>query len=63
MAVPNKAAARVAPAAQRLEDEAAALASGTDKFLETTAQYIAAHPVQSLGLAIAAGYLLSRITR
>ena len=25
--------------------------------------YIAAHPLQSLGLAIAAGYLLSRLTR
>ena len=63
MAVANKAAGRATPAVQRLEDEAAALASGTDKFLETTAQYIAAHPVQSLGLAIAAGYLLSRLTR
>jgi ElaB/YqjD/DUF883 family membrane-anchored ribosome-binding protein len=63
MAVLNKVAARAAPAAQRLEDEAAALASGAEKFLETTAKYIAAHPVQSLGLAIAAGYLLSRLTR
>jgi ElaB/YqjD/DUF883 family membrane-anchored ribosome-binding protein len=63
MAVLDRAAARAAPAAQRLEDEAAQLASVTDKFLETTAKYIAAHPVQSLGLAIAAGYLLSRLTR
>jgi hypothetical protein len=28
-----------------------------------TSKYIAAHPLQSLGLAIAAGYLLSRLTR
>ena len=63
MAVLDKAAARAAPTAQRLEDEAAALASGTDKFLETTAKYIAAHPVQSLGLAIAAGYLLGHYVR
>jgi ElaB/YqjD/DUF883 family membrane-anchored ribosome-binding protein len=63
MAVLDQAAARAAPAVRRLEDEAASFASGTEKFLETTAKYIAAHPVQSLGLAIAAGYLLSRLTR
>jgi ElaB/YqjD/DUF883 family membrane-anchored ribosome-binding protein len=53
----------VAPAAQWLEDEADTLTSGKDKFLETTSKYIAAHPLQSLGLALAAGYLLSRLTR
>ena len=53
----------VAPAAQRLEDEAETLARGREQFLETTSRYIAAHPLQSLGLAIAAGYLLSRLTR
>ena len=52
-----------APAAQWLEDEAETLASGKEKFLETTSKYIASHPLQSLGLAIAAGYLLSRLTR
>jgi len=52
-----------APAAQWLEDEAETLARGKEKFLETTSKYIAAHPLQSLGLAIAAGYLLSRLTR
>ena len=52
-----------APAAQWLEDEAETLASAKEKFLETTSKYIAAHPLQSLGLAIAAGYLLSRLTR
>jgi ElaB/YqjD/DUF883 family membrane-anchored ribosome-binding protein len=63
MQILDKAAARAASATRRIEDEAATLANGTDKFLETTAKYIAAHPVQSLGLAIAAGYLLSRLTR
>ena len=52
-----------APAAQWLEDEAKTLASSKEKFLETTSKYIASHPLQSLGLAIAAGYLLSRLTR
>ena len=61
MGIRNEATA--ARAAQRLEDEAEILAKGTEKFLETTATYIAAHPLQSLGLAIAAGYLLSRLTR
>ena len=50
-------------AAQSLEDEADILAKETEKFLETTSRYIAAHPLQSLGLAVAAGYLLSRLTR
>ena len=49
--------------AQGLEDEADTLASGREKFLQTTSRYIAAHPLQSLGLVIAAGYLLSRLTR
>ena len=61
MGIRNEATA--ARAAQRLEDEAEILANGTAKFLETTSTYIAAHPLQSLGLAIAAGYLLSRLTR
>jgi hypothetical protein len=63
MAVLDQLVAHATPAAQRLEDEAAALASGTDKFLETTARYIAAKPAQSLGLAIAAGYVLSHYVR
>lgn len=50
-------------AAERFDDEAEKLARDTEKFLETTSKYIAAHPLQSLGLAIAAGYLLSRLTR
>ena len=61
MGIRNEATA--ARAAQELEDEAATLAKDTEKFLETTSRYIAAHPLQSLGLAIAAGYLLSRLTR
>ena len=52
-----------APAAQWLEDQGETLSSGAEKFLETSAKYIAAHPLQSLGLAVAAGYLLSRLTR
>jgi hypothetical protein len=59
----NKATVRAHGAVDQLEDEAETLARGKEKFLETTSKYIAAHPPQSLGLAIAAGYLLSRPTR
>ena len=31
--------------------------------LNGASKFIAAHPLQSLGLALAAGYLLSRLTR
>ena len=52
-----------APAAKWLEDQGTALNTGSEKFVDSTSKYIAAHPLQSLGLAIAAGYLLSRLTR
>ena len=60
MQILKEATLRAQSAADR-DDEA--LARGTEKFLETTSKYIAAHPLQSLGLAIAAGYRLSRLTR
>ncbi|HUQ76707.1 MAG TPA: hypothetical protein VM183_18455 [Burkholderiales bacterium] len=63
MGMTNKAADRAHDAIDQANDEAAALADGTEKFLETTSKYIAAHPLQALGLAFAAGYLLSRLTR
>jgi ElaB/YqjD/DUF883 family membrane-anchored ribosome-binding protein len=56
----NKAAIRAHGAVDRVAN---AVAPGREKFFETTSKYIAAHPLQSLGLAIAAGYLLSRLTR
>jgi ElaB/YqjD/DUF883 family membrane-anchored ribosome-binding protein len=64
MAVPNKAAADATrPATQWLEDHGDAARGGADRLLEASSRYIAAHPLQSVGLAIAAGYLLSRLTR
>ena len=61
MGVLKEATARAHSAIDR--DEAETLARGTEKFLDTTSKYIAAYPLQSLGLAIATGYLLSRLTR
>ncbi|MEA3195876.1 MAG: hypothetical protein QOD26_4209 [Betaproteobacteria bacterium] len=74
MEVINKATARVhgavdqvahaaAPAAKWLEEQSETLTAGGEKILNSTVKYIAAHPFQSLGLALAAGYLLSRLTR
>lgn len=74
MEMMNKAAARVhgaidevanaaKPAANWLEEQGEALTEGGGKLLDRTGKYIAAHPLQSIGLAIAAGYLISRLTR
>ena len=74
MEVLNKATARVhgavdqvanaaAPAAKWLEEQGDTLSSGGEKMLESTVKYIAAHPLQSLAVALAAGYVLSRLTR
>jgi ElaB/YqjD/DUF883 family membrane-anchored ribosome-binding protein len=52
-----------APAAQWLEDQGETLNDTGEKLLDSTSKYVAAHPLQSLGLAVAAGYLLSRLTR
>jgi len=74
MEVLNKATARVhgavdqvanaaGPAAKWLEEQSESLTTGGEKMLDSTVKYIAAHPFQSLGLALAAGYVLSRLTR
>jgi ElaB/YqjD/DUF883 family membrane-anchored ribosome-binding protein len=52
-----------APAAQWLEQQGETLGNGGEKLLQSACKYVAAHPLQSLGLALAAGYLISRITR
>jgi ElaB/YqjD/DUF883 family membrane-anchored ribosome-binding protein len=74
MEMPNKAAARmhgaaqeiadaVAPAAQWLEEQRETLGATGEKFAGSASKYVAAHPLQALGLALAAGYLISRLTR
>jgi ElaB/YqjD/DUF883 family membrane-anchored ribosome-binding protein len=73
-AVLNSATARVhgavdqvanaaAPAAQWLEEQSETLSTTGEKLFDRSCKYVAAHPLQSLGLALAAGYLISRITR
>jgi len=74
MGMLNKATARVhgavddvadaaAPAAQWLEEHGETLGKDGQKLLQSTCNYVAAHPLQSLGLALAAGYLIGRLTR
>ena len=73
-AVLNSATARVhgavdqvadvaAPAAQWLEEQGETLSATGEKLMDRTYKYVVAHPLQSLGLALAAGYLISRLTR
>jgi ElaB/YqjD/DUF883 family membrane-anchored ribosome-binding protein len=74
MSILNKAAAQVhgavdqvadaaAPAAQWLEKQGDTLTSGSEKLLKDSSRYVAAHPLQSLAVALAAGYLISRLIR
>jgi ElaB/YqjD/DUF883 family membrane-anchored ribosome-binding protein len=59
----NKAADRAHEALDQAADQAETLANGTEKLLDTASRYIAAHPLRSLAIALAAGYLLNRLTR
>jgi len=51
------------PAAQWLEEQGETLAATGERLAERTSKYVAAHPLQSIGMALAAGYLISRLTR
>ena len=52
-----------APAAQWLEEHGEQLSANGEKLAARTRKYIVANPLQSFGLALAAGYLISRISR
>lgn len=73
MEVLNKATARVhgvvdqvvnsaAPAVKWLDERSDTLTTGGEKMLNRTVKYVAAHPLQSLGMALATGYLIGRLT-
>jgi len=59
----DKAADAAAPGEQWLEERGLTLAANGEKFPNGACKYIAAHPLQSVGLALAAGYLLGRLTQ
>ena len=52
-----------APAAQWLEEHGESLTANGERMAQRTRNYITANPLQSFGLALAAGYLISRLTR
>lgn len=59
----DKTVAGVTPAAEWLNERAAALDATQKKLVSSTREYVAANPLQSLGIALAAGFLISRIIR
>jgi len=59
----DQVAEAAAPAAQWLEQQGESLTAGGENLVDSTCKYVTAHPLQSLGMALAAGYLLSRLTR
>jgi ElaB/YqjD/DUF883 family membrane-anchored ribosome-binding protein len=61
--VVHKAADAAAPAARWLGERRGTVTAGAAKVLDRTGKYVGAHPLQSLGLALVAGYLISRLTR
>jgi ElaB/YqjD/DUF883 family membrane-anchored ribosome-binding protein len=59
----DQVAEAAAPAAKWLEGKGDQLSAGGEKLMDSTCKYIAANPFKSLGMALAAGYLISRLTR
>jgi ElaB/YqjD/DUF883 family membrane-anchored ribosome-binding protein len=58
----DRAASMAASAADRLLVKSEALAAAKDQWIDTTRGYVREHPLAAVGFALAAGYLLSRIT-
>lgn len=61
--VVDKAAASAAPAADWLGEQGESLDATQKKLVTDTSAYIAANPLMSVGLAVLAGFLISRIIR
>jgi ElaB/YqjD/DUF883 family membrane-anchored ribosome-binding protein len=61
--VVDQVAEAAAPAAKWVEEQSGAMTANGEKLLERATKFVADHPIQSLGLALAAGYLISRLTR
>lgn len=59
----DKTVTGVTPAAEWINEQATAINSTQKKLIGNTREYVAANPLMSLGLALAAGFLISRIIR
>lgn len=61
--VVDKAAASAAPAVDWIGEQAESLNATQKKLLTGTSSYIAANPLRSVGMAVLAGFLISRVIR
>ena len=61
--VVDKAAASTAPAADWLGEQGESLNATKKKLVNDTSAYIAANPLMSVGMAVLAGFLISRMIR
>jgi ElaB/YqjD/DUF883 family membrane-anchored ribosome-binding protein len=59
----NTAASAVAPTAEWLQQQGESFVAMERKLMDDTCKYIAANPLQSVAIAVAAGFLLSRLMR
>ncbi len=59
----DKAAASAAPAAEWLGEKGESLNATQKKLVNDTSAYIAANPLMSVGVAVLAGFLISRMIR
>jgi ElaB/YqjD/DUF883 family membrane-anchored ribosome-binding protein len=49
--------------AERMYEKSDELMSAKDEWMDATRTYVREHPMQAVGIALAAGYILSVITR
>ena len=61
--VVDNAADRAAPVADWLDEQGQALRAAPKKLLDGSCQYVTANPLKSVGMALLAGFLISRIRR
>ncbi len=59
----NRAVSGARPAAEWLDEQAKALNETQKKLVSSTRNYVTANPLKSLGIALAAGFLVSRFIR
>ena len=59
----DKAAGAVAPTADWLAEQGESLSATQKKVVSDTCNYVSANPMKALGMAVVAGFLLSRIIR
>ena len=59
----DRVAGAAAPTADWLAEQGETLNAAQKKLVDDTCSYVSAHPLKSIGVALAAGFLLSRIIR